>query len=164
MSLNLLQYVAPNSDSIMRVRLTFLLLIVIAATGALAQQKPAVNEDLTAYDVQREVTLIGTVQSYIPLAQTPPLGAHLILQTAHGAIDVHLGDSRLLIASQFTISPGDKLRIIGETVSYAQHTQFVARLLQKGTQLLAVRSIRGFPLSYMAPRSATPPNRHGGSS
>jgi hypothetical protein len=149
----------------MRVSLTLLLLLAVAPTSVLAQQEPAANEDLTSYEVQREVALIGTVQTYIPLAQTPPLGAHLILQTTNGAIDVHLGDSRLLTASQFTISPGDKLRIIGETIScYGQRTQFVARLLQKGTQLLAVRSVRGLPLSYMAPRSTTQPNSHGGSS
>lgn len=145
----------------MRVSFTFLLLLAIIVSGVPAQQKPAANEDLTTYDVQREVVLIGTVQTYIPSAQTPPLGAHLTLQTAGGPMDVHLGDSRLLIASQFAISPGDKLRVIGETVSYGQHTQFVARLLQKGTQLLAVRSIRGFPLSYMAPRGMS--NGHGGS-
>jgi hypothetical protein len=144
----------------MRPSLTFLFLLGISATAALAQQNPAATEDLTTYDVQREVALIGTVQSYTPLAQTPPLGAHLILQTASGLVDVHLGDWRLLTASQFAISPGDKLRIVGETIAYGQHTQFVARLLQKGTQLLAVRSIRGFPLSFMAPRGAS----HGGPS
>jgi hypothetical protein len=148
----------------MRNALTLLFLFAVAASSAIAQQKPAANEGFTAYDVQREVSLIGTVQSYTPLSQAAPLGPHLILQTASGAIDVHLGDSRLLTASQFTIAPGDKLRIVGETISFGQHTQFVARLLQKGTQILAVRSIRGFPLSYMAPRTATPPASPGGSS
>jgi len=147
----------------MRNALTLLFLLAVAASSALAQQKPAANEGFTAYDVQREVALIGTVQSYTPLSQAAPLGPHLILQTASGAIDVHLGDSRLLAASQFTISPGDKLRIVGELVSYGERTQFVARLLQKGIQVLAVRSVRGFPLSFMAPRNSAQAKAQGGS-
>jgi hypothetical protein len=150
----------------MRTELTFLVLmflLAVVSSNTSAQQKATDAEDLSSYDVQREVTLLGTVQSYIPHAQTPPLGAHLILQTALGAVDVHLGDSRLLGASRFTIEPGDKLRIIGESVSYGQHTQFVARLVQKGTQVLAVRSIRGFPLSFMAARNSAQAKAQGGS-
>ncbi len=57
--------------------------IALLATTISAQQPipPAANPDLATYDSKREVTLLGTVQSFTPLAQTPPLGAHLILQT-----------------------------------------------------------------------------------
>jgi hypothetical protein len=139
---------------------TLLPLFVVAGICLLpagGQEKPNAGQpaDLSAYDVRREVTLIGTVQEFVLYAPATPLGAHAVLQTAAGAVDVHLGDVRLLTANQFSIKSGDTLRIIGEQVAYGRATQFVARIVQKGTRVLVVRSIRGIPLLYMAPRNAT---------
>jgi ABC-type uncharacterized transport system YnjBCD ATPase subunit len=77
-------------------------------------------------------------------------------------VDVHLGDARLLAANHFTIQNGDSLRIIGENVAYGKGTIFVARIVQKGAQALAVRSVRGIPLSYMAPRNGAAQKPQGG--
>lgn len=148
---------------------TIWLLTMALGTGifchaALAQNKPgaSANDTLAAYDVSREVTLIGMVQTYTAASQTPPLGPHVTLQTPSGLCDVHLGDARLLAANHFSIQPGDTLRIIGEYLAYGKGTQFVARIVQKGTQALVVRSVRGIPLSYMAPRGGVPSKTQGG--
>ena len=116
----------------------------------------------TEYDVHREINLTGTVRAYTPAPQAPPFGAHVTLQTAAGAIDVHLGSPKLLAANHFTIEPGDTLRIVGESVAYGTATQFVARIVQKGTQVLMVRSVRGIPLSFAAPRNAAGSKPQGG--
>jgi hypothetical protein len=143
-----------------------LIVFAVALSGGIvaAQQKPNVApvDSLVRYDAAREVTLVGTVQSYTSAAQTAPLGPHLTLQTNAGIVDVHLGDARLLAANHFNIQTGDSLRIIGENVAYGNRTQFVARIIQKGTQALQVRSIRGIPLSYMAPRTASESKQQGG--
>jgi hypothetical protein len=125
---------------------------LLAASGAFAQQQaaPAANYP-AAYDLKREGTLLGTVTSYTAAASSAPFGARLTLQTSSGIVDVHLGDSRLLAANKFSIHTGDTLRIIGETVALGSGRQFVARILQNGNQAVAVRSTRGFPLSYVAP-------------
>jgi hypothetical protein len=114
------------------------------------------NADLSAYDVKREVSLTGTVQAFHPATQTEPRGAHVMLQTSGGVVDVHVGDARLLEANHFLLKSGDTLRIIGENVAFGNGTQFVGRILQRGTHVLEVRSVRGIPLSYVAPRSAEP--------
>ena len=90
------------------------------------------------------------------------LARTLVVHTSNGIVDVHLGDARLLAANHFTIQSGDSLRIIGETVAYGNGTQFVARIVQKGTQVLAVRSVRGIPLTYMAPRNGAQAKSQGG--
>ena len=132
----------------------------------LAQEKASVDtsakSQLASYDVSREATLLGTVQAYTPAAQTAPLGAHVSLLTASGVVDVHLGDARLLAANHFSIQTGDTLRIIGEYVAYAKGTQFVARIVQNGTHAITVRSVRGIPLSYMAPRNGAQSKSQGG--
>jgi len=116
----------------------------------------------SAYDLNREGTLIGTVIAYTLSSATPPMGAHVTLQTAGGVVDVHLGDARLLTASHFSIQAGDTLRIIGENVSFGNSTQFVARIVQKGTQALAVRTVRGIPVRYAAPKNGGESKPQGG--
>jgi hypothetical protein len=141
----------------MRILLALSLGCALVSGSAIAQEQAIVNSNaaLNSYDVKREVTLTGTVQAFTPAAQTAPLGAHVMLQTNSGVVDVHVGDARLLAANHFTIQNGDSLRIIGETVAFGKGTQFVARVVQKGTQVLAVRSVSGIPLTYMAPRNGT---------
>ncbi len=155
----------------MRKGATFLILGLILSLVAGLSCRPIIGQEhgsastnamLASYDVKREVTLTGTVVAFIPASQIAPLGAHLTLQTRSGVLDVHLGDVRFLAANHFAIQSGDSLRIIGETVTYGKGTQFVARVVQKGTQALAVRSVAGIPLMYMAPRDGTQPKSPGG--
>jgi hypothetical protein len=129
-----------------------LLLGLLAQTVPAQQKSPAYSP---AYDSAREVTLVGTVASYQSSVDKPPLGAHLTLNTSAGPVDVHLGDARFLNANHFQIQTGDSVRIIGENVAYGGGTQFLARVIQKGTQALVLRSVRGTPLSYAAPRKNT---------
>lgn len=125
--------------------------LFFVAGSTFAQEKSALPvpsaSSKQAYDLNREQTLVGTVVSFTASSATPPLGPRLALQTPSGVVDVHLGDARTLVANQLTIHPGDTLRIIGEEVIFAGTTQFVARILQKGTQAILMRSPHGFPIA-----------------
>ena len=121
---------------------------------ASAQQKTAVIQTNRAYDVSREVTVQGTVSSFTESASAPPLGAHVVVQSASGPVDVHLGDAKLLQARHITLSAGDTVRIIGENLPYGNGTQFFARILQKGTQAVTLRGMHGLPVRPMAQTSA----------
>ena len=124
-----------------------LAIVLLFSMGATAQQKAqSAAQQRRSYDVSREVSLQGTVVSFTENSATPPLGPHVVVQTASGQIDVHLGDARLLQANHLTLAAGDSIRVIGENVSYGEGTQFFARMLQKGSQTVALRSTRGFPL------------------
>jgi hypothetical protein len=126
--------------------------VLFLSTAAMAQQKEAqsVPQTTQAYDVRRETVLQGTVFSYTPASSVAPLGAHVTVQTSSGVVDVHLGSAQLLDANHFTLAAGDSVRIVGESLSYGQASQFFARLIQKGGQSLALRSLRGFPLRAVA--------------
>ena len=124
---------------------------LLLGSSAFAQQqtKPAADA-ARRYEVSREVSLTGTIVSFTANSAKPPIGPHLILQTASGQVDVHLGDARTLQASHLTLASGDSIRIIGENVAYGEGTQFFARIVQKGSQAVALRSTRGFPLRPMS--------------
>ena len=133
--------------------LALLLLTSLWPRAAAAQQAPTPASAPAAYDVKRERTVLGTVVAYTQTPQAPPFGARAAPETSSGTVEVHLGDPNFLAANPFAIQPGDSLRIVGEAVAYGTGSQFVARIVQKGTRALMVRTVRGFPLSYAAPRS-----------
>jgi hypothetical protein len=122
-------------------------------------QTPARSSE---YDLKREGTLVGTVIAYTESSTAPPLGAHVTLQTTGGVVDVHLGDARFLTANHFNVQAGDTLRIIGENVAFGNTAPFLARIVQKGTQALAVRSERGIPVRYVAPKNGAESKPQGG--
>ena len=133
--------------ALLRIGSVFLAGALVLSAVAGAQQKTSRSlPQGRAYDRNREVSLMGTVVEYRPSSSTPPLGAHVIVQTSSGIVDVQLGDPRMLTANHFSLAAGDAVRIVGENLNESQGTQFVARLLQKGTQSLAVRSLQGIPL------------------
>jgi hypothetical protein len=119
------------------------------ASAATAQQNPQLLQPSSnAYNVARETVLTGTVVSYSVHSGTPPIGAHLMLQTSSGVVDIHVGNGKLLNANRMTLAAGDSVRITGENVPFADGTFFAARIVQKGTQSVAIRNTKGFLLQH----------------
>ncbi len=119
-----------------------LALAVALALGISANAQQASQPDaqqLRTYSMSREVFLLGTVVKFEAASSTPPVGAHLILQTSSGQVDVNLGNGKVLKASHFELNPGDSVRIVGEPLALGDTTYFAARIVQ--------RNSRGFPLS-----------------
>jgi len=124
-------------------------MFVSVALGA--QQKPqSVLPQRQSYDPSREVSLQGVALGFTENSSTPPLGAHVSVQTSSGTLDVHLGSAKLLQANHFTLAAGDSVRIVGESLPFGAGSQFFARIIQKGNQSVALRSTRGFPLRTAA--------------
>ncbi len=108
-----------------------------------------------SYDLGREQILVGTVLNYSAASNSAPWGPRLTLQTQTGVVDIHLGDARTLSTNHFTIQTGDTLRVFGEEVNLPNNTkQFLARILQKGTQAIFVRTPHGFPIPPTVPADA----------
>ena len=135
--------------STIRITSATLLLLCALALGLSAVAQQSVQTAIrppAAYDVTREGSLVGTVVKFDAASATPPMGAHLLLQTASGQVDVHVGNAKLLQASHLSLNTGDSVRIVGEDLSLGDTTFFAARIVQKGTQAVAVRNSKGFAL------------------
>jgi hypothetical protein len=129
------------------------------STSVGAQQKSAAipsHGTAPAYDVARESALQGTVVEYTAASSTAPFGAHVLLQTANGTVDAHLGNSKVLEANHISLSAGDSVQVVGENLSFNHGTVFAARTLQKGSQTVTLRSKNGMPLV-----NTTVPNKTG---
>jgi hypothetical protein len=119
-------------------------------SSAAAQQKTPqavpLNAGPSAYQAARETIISGKVLQYSATSTNAPMGAHITLQTSSGTVDVHAGNAQLINASHIALQSGDTISITGENVSFDNKTVFVARVIQKGTQSLVVRSQNGLPL------------------
>src|SRR6266567_2364792 len=127
-------------------------LVIFAFAGSAFAQRPGTNavaakQAAGTYDVSKDVSVQGMVVKYTENSQTPPIGAHVLLQTSSGNVDVHLGDARLLHLAKLTLAQGTNARVVGQMGTAGQNPVFFARLVQVGTQLFAVRSNHGLPLS-----------------
>jgi hypothetical protein len=124
--------------------------------------KAATTVQPLVYELGREVTVIGKVQCYSANSLGSLMGPHVTLQTSSAMAYIHLGDARLLQANHMTIESGDTLRIIGAVVGLGNGKQFVARIVQKGTQAIVARTPKGFPLSPAAPINVEKARPQGG--
>ena len=136
----------PTNESKKGILVLGLALTFCFSAGAQQAKQPDVRQ-LQSYDLSREGSLLGTVVKYETASTVPPLGAHVLIQTASGQLDVHLGNPRVLQANHFELKPGDSVRIVGEDLAVGDGTIFAARIIQKGTQAVAVRNARGFLLT-----------------
>jgi hypothetical protein len=135
---------------------TLALLITLGfCISANAQQTEQPNaQRLHAYDLNRESFLLGTVVKFESASSTHTIGAHVILQTSSGQVDVHLGNAKVLQAGHLELNPGDNLRIVGEPLALGDSTYFAARIVQKGAQAVVVRNAKGYlltPASTLTP-------------
>lgn len=136
-----------NKIQICRVSLVFAgALLVCGSAGAQTASSPSALV-FESYNPSREVSLMGTVVKYNAASAVSPMGAHVLLQTALGQVDVHLGNAKILQTSNLQLNAGDNVRIVGEPVALGDITFFAARIVEKGTQAVLLRSRLGFPLA-----------------
>jgi hypothetical protein len=125
-------------------------LCLAVAPSAVLAQRPHANTLQAApggYNVANDSSLQGTILSYTENSKTPPLGTHVLLQTASGNVDVHLGDARLLHQVKLNLTQGMSVRFVGQPQTAGRNTVFLARLVQVGSQMVAVRSNHGLPVT-----------------
>jgi hypothetical protein len=127
---------------------------ILLLTAADAQQRGAVvSSRPTAYDATREKVLHGTVVSYTEDSSRPPMGTHVMVQTASGPVDAHLGPASYLRSNHFSLATGESVQLVGVSVPTKEGTVFLARMAQHGTQAIAVRSPNGFLLANSPARA-----------
>lgn len=122
------------------------LIFCVSVPAQQIRQAALRNSGAGAYDVERESVIEGKVLQYSATSKTPPMGAHVLVQTSTGTMDIHAGNARVLDANHLSLQAGDSVRITGENVPFGNGTIFAARVIQKGSQSVAVRSKTGLPL------------------
>ncbi|MGB6898908.1 MAG: hypothetical protein WBE12_09970 [Candidatus Acidiferrum sp.] len=114
-------------------------------SGAQQAQAPIAKTSFS-YDSSRETTIQGTVVSYTAVSLSAPIGPHATIRTASGTVDVHLGNASLIKSNGMNLTSGDSVKISGVLQTFGTQSVFLARVLQKGNQVLTLRNAKGMPL------------------
>lgn len=89
----------------------------------------------------RETVIVGVFQGY------EKTGSGLVqVQTAKGTRTADLGPVKFLTANHIALNAGDTIRLTGVSSTTRQGTVFLARVIQKGGDILLLRSAQGAPL------------------
>jgi hypothetical protein len=120
-------------------------ILVVAVAGTASTQRRMGGGN---YNVSTETTLMGTIDSVTTLASERPGGGgqHLMLKTASGPIEVHVGPAWYVSSKHVTLSKDDQLTVVGSKVTMGGRDVVLAREIRKGNQRLSLRDARGIPL------------------
>lgn len=143
-----------NGYKVLRTSMAVLAGAFLLASLAGAQRNGNKTKAASAsvYDLSKEQSVQGTIVKFVEKGDTAPTGAHALVQTASGTVDVHIGDGHLLKQKNISLAPGNTVRFVGMSQTSGTNTVFLARLVQVGSSVAAVRSTRGIPIVYTGAR------------
>jgi hypothetical protein len=131
-----------------------LLAAVLGASGASQAQvvRPASKStEQLNYDVSQEVTLSGTVSSLVARpAQDMVAGAHLLLTTLSGDVDISLGSFSLRGKGALSVAAGQQIEATGVMKTFKGKQVFLARTVKVSGHDYAIRNEHGIPITPQA--------------
>lgn len=143
----------------LRSTLLTLMLCALVALAAPAQKKANEESALPRYDPAQEVKVKGEVldlkEYNCPVSGG--MGAHLVLQTAEGQLEVHLALTSFLSDYGIVLAKGDKLEIVGTKVTIHDMPAMLVRKIMKNENEYSFRDAKGNPL--WVPRPVAKPSK-----
>jgi hypothetical protein len=132
--------------------------LVQAQTGVVAT-RPA---SPFSYDISQELTLSGTVSSVLakpaPDAKPAPemiVGAHILLTTVTGPVDISLGTLALQGKGALNVAAGQQIQVIGVMKVFEGKQVLLARTVKVEDDVYAIRNEHGVPISPLARERAS---------
>jgi len=123
-------------------------LILLALFGNGYAQKTTPSVAPLFYDLALETTVAGTVAQSLTKAVPGMLpGAHLLLNTTNGTVDVSLGAFAFSGKNSLPQLGGQQVEVTGVAKSLRSRQVFIARLVKVGDNVYAVRNNHGLPLA-----------------
>jgi hypothetical protein len=132
--------------------ITLLILGFIAAAPAKAQTSGSsaadarTNTMAPVYDVTKEVKVQGTIQKIDDFGTNGPVGTHIMVQTAQGVVDAHLGFGAASKPEYLGIAQGQSVTLTGMMQSFDGANVLMARILTTSNHIFVLRNEHGIPV------------------
>jgi len=109
------------------------------------------RSEVRLYDLEREVTLSGTVVRVLT-SPSPGMawGPHLLIDTVSGTVDACLGRWGLQGKGAFSASVGQRVDVTGAMTTFNSRQVFLARVVKADGKVYTLRNERGIPVSPQA--------------
>ena len=101
-----------------------------------------------SYDISKEVTLSGTVQSV--LTKHSPgmiMGSHILIETSSGAVDASLGRFGLQGNGAVKVAGGQQIEVTGVMKTIKDKQVLMARIVKVGEKVYTIRNEHGVAVS-----------------
>jgi len=96
------------------------------------------------YEASKEVTLQGNV---LDVVTKPPagklIGTHVIVATSSGDVDAHLGTYAMKGTNSFTLTPGERVQLVGVMTTSGANRVFLVRTIKSGSHIYKIRNEHG---------------------
>jgi hypothetical protein len=127
---------------------------VKAQTAARSAGDARTNTMVPVYDVTKEVKVQGTIQTIDNFGTSGPVGTHIMVQTAQGVVDVHLGFGAASKPEYLGIAQGQSVTLVGMIQSFGGTSVLMARILTTSNHIFVLRNEHGIPVRAI-PRGST---------
>jgi hypothetical protein len=146
-----------SSNSIRNLLWVCGLAVLLMPIGANAQSAIPSNNQLSSpvYDLNKEIKIQGTIEKIGSSTNGAPVGSHVLVSTADGMIDVHLGASAAVSAKNLGLSTGQTIEITGMMAMMGGNSVLLARILTTSSHIYMLRNERGVPVRTLMPRGAS---------
>jgi hypothetical protein len=125
-----------------------LLVVLLACTGASAQQGGGAGAKGPMYNPKTVETITGEVVAVetATTAMGGSYGIHMVVKTEKGTIPVHLGPAWYIENQGMKLAAGDRVEVTGSLVTFEGKPAIIAGEVKKGGRTLTLRDASGFPV------------------
>jgi hypothetical protein len=106
------------------------------------------------YDLNKEVKIDGTIDKIETNSSGGPIGTHLLVISAQGVVDVHLGASAAVTAKNLGLTVGESIHVTGMMANIGGNSVLLARILTTSNHIYMLRNEHGAPIRSLMPRGA----------
>lgn len=142
------------------------ILIVSAVIAAplhaqIAASRATTNAMVPAYDISKEVRVQGVIEKINGFGNDGPIGTHILIQTASGTVDAHLGFGPAVSSKNLGISVGQNVTVIGMMETVGSSSVLMARILTTPSRVVVLRNEHGIPIRGTTHHNARPGTWYG---
>lgn len=130
---------------------------VVILLPFIANAQSTANESAMAspaYDLNKEIKIDGTIDKIETNSIGGPIGTHLLVISAQGVVDVHLGASAAVSAKNLSLTVGESIHVTGMMASIGGNSVLLARILTTSNHIYMLRNEHGAPIRSLMPRGA----------
>ena len=143
-----------TSNAVWRLLLSCALVTILLPLSANAQSAATTSLSSPAYDISKEIKLDGTIDKIETNTSTGPVGTYLLIVSAQGEVDVHLGASAAVMAKNLGLTIGESIHVTGMMATVNGNSVLLARILTTSNHIYVLRNEHGVPVHSLMPRGA----------
>jgi hypothetical protein len=120
--------------------------VIHAQTAVTPAADVRTNTMVPAYDLTKEIKIQGTIQKIDTTGSNGLAGTQILIQTATGVVDAHLGFGAASNPTALGISEGQSVTIVGMMQTVGSNTVLLARILTTPNHIFVLRNEHGIPV------------------